>query len=243
MTATLAFDLDVDGLTLARSIFSPSEVNDIRIDLSRALSRSDSEAVRRSAAGDVFAARNVLTLWPPAVNVWRKTVLVDLLRERLGARFGLVRGLYFDKPPDQTWSLPWHKDLTIAVRDNAIASDRFSKPTTKVGVPHVEAPVDVLERMLTLRIHLDPATLDNGALFVLPGSHRNGKSMESSDAGALPVLAEPGDVLAIRPLVSHCSRSSNEGTTLHRRILHLEFVADASPGDGFEWWQFYPGNG
>src|SRR6185437_14142607 len=81
--------------------------------------------------------------------------LPNILAAILGPKFGLVRILFFDKPPRQTWALPWHKDLTVAVRDNRLPSQHFAKPTRKAGVPHVEAPQAILESMLTARIHLD----------------------------------------------------------------------------------------
>ena len=76
------------------------------------------------------------------------------LAEVLGEECGLVRGLYFDKPPDQSWSLPWHRDQTIAVADNRLPTTYFRNPTKKEGVLHVEAPRELLQQMLTLRIHL-----------------------------------------------------------------------------------------
>src|SRR5262249_56828349 len=108
---------------------------------------------------------------------WRQPPLPDLLQAVLGPDFGLVRVLFFDKPPGQSWALPWHKDLTIAVRDNRLPSTHFGKPTRKAGVPHVEAPREVLEAMLTLRVHLDDVSEENGPLQVLPGSHRWGTSL------------------------------------------------------------------
>jgi ectoine hydroxylase-related dioxygenase (phytanoyl-CoA dioxygenase family) len=153
----------------------------------------------------------------------------------LGDGFGLVRVLFFDKPPDRTWSLPWHKDLTIAVRDNRLPSNRFCHPTTKVGVPHVEAPVELLATMLTVRIHLDPMTEENGPLRLLPGSHRDGKAMRLNVVSAYTLNVSPGDVLLVRPLVTHCSAPSNSQTLLHRRVLHLEFAASPSLPDGYAW--------
>ena len=46
--------------------------------------------------------------------------LASALQTALGPGLGLVRVLYFDKPPGQSWALPWHKDLTIAVRANRL---------------------------------------------------------------------------------------------------------------------------
>src|SRR4029077_6153806 len=109
----------------------------------------------------------------------------------LGPSAGLVRGLYFDKPPEQSWALPFHRDKTIAVRDNRKLGAGFPNPTMKAGVPHVEAPDYILERMLTLRIHLDPMTLENGPLSLMPGSHRP----ENASAETVMPLGSAGDVL------------------------------------------------
>src|SRR5262249_58384817 len=114
----------------------------------------------------------------------------------------LVRVLFFDKPPERSWALPWHKDLTVAVRDNRLPSRHFAKPTRKAGVPHVEAPPELLEAMLTARIHLDDVTEENGPLKVVPGSHRTGKALVLDGAVPHTVLAGRGDVLLLRPLVA-----------------------------------------
>lgn len=234
-------ELGHDGYCIIPSVFSRNQISDIRNSLISALTNDTTDAVRRSDSGEVFAARNVLDIWPPACEIWRVAQLTTVLRHVLGDNFGLVRGLFFDKPPEHTWSLPWHKDMTLAVCNNQLPNSEFTKPTTKVGVPHIEGSEAILRRMLTLRIHLDPATLDNGALYVIPGSHRNGKTMDAGNRDAIPINAESGEVLAIRPLVSHCSGKSKDGTTMHRRILHLEFAADQHLPDGYEWYWFFKG--
>lgn len=127
----------------------------------------------RSSRGHVYAARNVIEAVPEALVVWRQGPIFETLRQVLGEHFGLVRGLFFDKPPDRTWALSWHKDKSIAVADNTLASTHFSRPTRKAGVPHVIASDDVLRRMLTMRIHLDDVTEENGPLRVIPESHKS----------------------------------------------------------------------
>lgn len=163
------------------------------------------------------------------------------MRQVLGEHFGLVRGLFFDKPPDKTWTLPWHKDMSIAVADNTLASAHFSRPTCKAGVPHVIASDEVLRRMLTLRIHLDDVTNENGPLRVIPESHKSATCRGRGTEAAVTVFASAGDVLAMRPLIDHSSGSSLPGTTRHRRILHLEFAADEELPDGYRWFHFTPG--
>jgi ectoine hydroxylase-related dioxygenase (phytanoyl-CoA dioxygenase family) len=130
--------------------------------------------------------------------------------------------------------------MTIAVRDNRLPGTRFARPTTKAGVPHVEAPTEVLEEMLTARIHLDEVTDENGPLRVLPGSHCRGKSLDVADGSPRSVLAGRGDVLLMRPLLAHSSGHSHPETCRHRRILHLEFAARPELPDGYAWHTFLP---
>ncbi len=233
--------IDTAGFALLRNVFRSEQIAGWLEEIAKTFmqERNNAEAIR-SREGTVYAARNVLEWFPSARRLWCVEPLKELLSDVLGSEYGLVRALYFDKPPERTWTLPWHKDLTIAVRKHAGPSERFTRPTRKAGVAHVEAPLELLERMLTLRIHLDEVTTENGPLRVVPGSHREGKEVAST-ANETTILANAGDVLAIRPLVTHASGASAPGTTLHRRILHLEFAADPTLGDGFAWHMFVPG--
>jgi hypothetical protein len=235
-------EFEREGLMLLPRVFSTTDVEAMTAALSELFHREGTQdASIRGDEGAVYAARNVLRLWPEAGLAWRRPVLLECLSKILGPDFGLVRILFFDKPPRQTWALPWHKDLTIAVRNNRLPSGRFGKPTRKAGVPHVEAPRDVLERMVTGRIHLDDVTDENGPLKVIPRSHHAGKALKLDVAPPRVVHCGRGDVLLIRPLVAHCSGKSHPETTLHRRVLHLEFAASPSLPDGYAWHDFVPG--
>jgi ectoine hydroxylase-related dioxygenase (phytanoyl-CoA dioxygenase family) len=108
----------------------------------------------------------------------------------------------------------------------------------KAGVPHVEAPDEVLQHMLTLRIHLDDATEENGPLVVLPGSHTSRDAPATRPAVA--ILAAAGDVLAMRPLLAHCSGASRASS--HRRVIHLEFAGSRELPDGYAWHDFIAGD-
>jgi hypothetical protein len=232
--------MERDGFLVLRGVLPPVQIDAFLADLDRALQAQAADVAFRSDTGSVYAARNLLTVWPAAATTWRQPPLPAVLATVLGPDFGLVRALYFDKPPDGTWALPWHKDLTVAVRDNRLPSLAFTKPTRKAGVPHAEAPQEILDRMVTARIHLDGVTEENGPLQVLPGSHRSGKALRLEGATPRRMLVERGDVLLIRPLVAHSSGRSHPGTRRHRRVVHLEFAASEFLPDGYEWYDFRP---
>ena len=107
-------------------------------------------------------------------------------------------------------------------------------------MPHAEAPLEILEEMLTARVHLDAMTEANGPLQVVPGSHHTGKSMPAGDIPPRTILGHAGDVLLMRPLLAHASGRSHPETREHRRVLHLEFAAAPDLPDGYEWYTFVP---
>lgn len=228
--------IDRDGFDLVRGAFTDAECDRLLAEWESACA-SNAAGVMRNAAGEVYGARNIVELWPGVVRIMHQRGLIASLKGVLGAEFGLVRVLYFDKPPGDSWALPWHKDVAIAVKDNRLQSTEFERPTVKYGVPHVEAPTWLLDKMLTARLHLDEVTDENGPLKVLPGSHLGGK--ESSPGGdAVKILCDRGDVLLMRPLLAHCSGHSAADTARHRRILHLEFSPVRELPDGYEWHTF-----
>jgi ectoine hydroxylase-related dioxygenase (phytanoyl-CoA dioxygenase family) len=87
--------------------------------------------------------------------------------------------------------------------------------------------------MLTVRLHLDDADESNGALRVLPGSHRFGRlsseriqELRSRQPDFLCAMSA-GDALLMRPLLLHASSRST--STGHRRVLHIEYAALSLP--------------
>ena len=227
--------LEADGFAFLRGVFSPEAVASILAEwaeVSRA--NADHVAFLSSGSGPAYGARIMLELWPRVVELVRAPVLRDALREVLGEAAGVTRVLYFDKPPGHSWALPWHKDYSIAVEGHGNTTC-FTKPTVKAGVPHVVAPKELLDRMLTVRVHLDDATTENGALRVIPGSHRNYHQKDDTPREAVTLNCRAGDVLLMRPLITHASGHSKPEVGMHRRILHLECAADPILPDGYKW--------
>ncbi len=160
-----------------------------------------------------------------------------LAADRLGGGVRAVRAILFDKSAATNWALGWHQDRTIAVRKR-IDTQGFSPWSVKAGVTHVEPPFALLERMLTLRIHLDAVPGDNAPLLIAPGSHRFGRIPERDIAarvaasGTFACTADRGDVWAYATPILHASpRAARPG---HRRVLQVDYAADDLPG-GLAW--------
>jgi hypothetical protein len=232
--------LAADGFVLLPAVFDAAAVRSILTAFGDALARHAGDpAVLSDATGVVSGARDLFRLWPGAAGLASAPVLRDVLVAELGPGAGVVRGLFFDKPPGHGWALPWHKDYTVAVRAHGPLG-RFRKPTTKAGIPHLEAPTELLARMLTARVHLDDMTDENGPLRVVPGSHRFDRSADDEARPPVVVRCRAGDVLLMRPLLTHASGHADPGTEMHRRIVHLECAPGGELGDGYEWREYLP---
>jgi hypothetical protein len=191
------------------------------------------------ALGDASGAGRRGLLGVPAVRALaRSAALLDLVAPALpGGEPRPVRAILFDKSPAANWLVPWHQDVTIAVRERREV-EGFGPWSVKDGLPHVQPPADLLARMLAVRLHLDDCDDSNGALRVLPGSHREGRLDPRRIAGLRAATAEvlceaaAGDALLMRPLLLHASGKS--ASDRRRRVLHIEFCAADLPG-GLAW--------
>lgn len=155
----------------------------------------------------------------------------------LGAPARPVRAVLFDKTADANWLVAWHQDRTICVVER-VEVEGFGPWSRKDGALHVAPPVSILERMVTLRIHIDPVGPDNAPLLAALGSHRIGRVSASEAATRAATftqvvcLAEPGDVWAYATPILHASDRSR--TPLRRRVLQVDYAVADLPG-GLAW--------
>lgn len=150
--------------------------------------------------------------------------------------YHLAKAIYFDKPAGSNWLVAWHQDLMINVDHRPAELLGFGPWTSKLEGVSVQPPVDVLENVCTIRIHLDDCGASNGALRVVPGSHRLGvvhsAAQAALTASAVTCPVPAGGAMLMRPLLLHASNRSTSDRP--RRVIHLEFSSAELPG-GLQW--------
>jgi hypothetical protein len=184
-----------------------------------------------------YAVRNLLQRSTEIRDFASSEEIRGLVEPILGEQALPTRALLFDKTPQANWKVAWHQDLSITVRAK-IEQPGFSGWSRKAGLLHVQPPQEILEQMLTVRVHLDDCPASNGALRVIPGSHSNGRltgrEIQAHTRGSCAVHCNvgPGGAVLMRPLLLHSSSASV--SPAHRRVIHIEFAACQLPG-GLEW--------
>lgn len=122
-----------------------------------ALARSRTEELAREIDAHLASApaagfRGLAQLVPGVREVARSAELRTLVDTCLSTSARLVRSIFFNKSRETNRQVAWHQDLAIAVQDR-VEIDGFVSWSLKEGVPHVQPPEEILDRMLTVRLH------------------------------------------------------------------------------------------
>jgi ectoine hydroxylase-related dioxygenase (phytanoyl-CoA dioxygenase family) len=190
------------------------------------VARSADNAENVTNSSGTYGLRNLTDVVPEVAALVRLPAIAHPVTEILGAAAFMTRATLFDKTPGANWGVFWHQDLAIAVEAKHQV-DGYGAWTRKAGVPCVQPPVEVMARVLTVRLHLDDCTAANGALKVLPGTHGDRMSAAEVDvqqrANDSVICEVPaGGLLLMKPLLLHASSPMDE--PLSRRVIHFEFA-------------------
>lgn len=143
-------NIDSDGFEVLENFISPDEVASLIASV-----QGDKLGVARGGI------RNAEKKFPAINDLVTSSKLQGSASEYLSAKPNLVRHIFFDKTPENNWLVTWHQDKTIALSGKADI-EGWGPWSVKDGTHHVQPPLDVLNNMVTFRIHLDDTTRDNG---------------------------------------------------------------------------------
>jgi Phytanoyl-CoA dioxygenase (PhyH) len=218
------------GFAVIEDVFTPEEVALIIKKIFQA--NADRPTFRKT--NDLFAIRQFLKEVPEIQPLIFNAKLNGIVGEYFGQDYFAVKSIYFDKPENSNWFVAWHQDLTISVNEK-LDLPGFGPWTIKQDQYAVQPPLDILENIFTIRIHLDDTDEKNGALRVIPGSHRNSIHRYSSKALSNEEQicnVKGGGIMIMRPLLQHASNRSTSAQ--RRRVIHIEFSNSRLP-DELSW--------
>ncbi len=214
--------LEKNGFTIIPAIIDTDQINKLI---------SVVEPVLRDCPS--AGIRNIVQKQPLIQALSESPQIMVLVNSILGVDAKLVRSIFFNKDSNINWAVSWHQDLSIAVRQKADISG-FYAWSKKDGILHVQPPTSIMEKMLTIRIHLDNTDESNGVLRVSPGSHQLGRiaanqtTIVAKKRGEIACNVVAGDALLFRPLLLHCS-GKTRSSSRPRRIIHLEYSSARLP--------------
>lgn len=209
-----------DGYYIARGVYSAAEVKELERDFDRIVDQlvSSGEDINATWGGpemDKMDAKKLVVLHTHNVQqysgVWTKAMLQErflkIATDILGPDVLLHHSKLFQKPSEKGAPFPMHQDWTYF-------------PTVK-------------DSMMAAIIHVSRATDEMGCLRVYPGSHKLGRVADSAGnvssdllskhplEGALPLEAEPGDVVFFHYLTLHGSMPNRSANTRKTVLVQL----------------------
>lgn len=208
-----------NGYSIVNAVYSEQEIKNILNAINAADTSKDS--FRKST--DLFAIRQFLKEVPTAFDLIFTDKLKDLIKKIMGENFFVVKSIYFDKPGSSNWFVAYHQDLTISV-DKKMEIDNYGPWTIKQQQFAVQPPIDILENIITIRIHLDDTDENNGALKVIPKSHLKKiyrpEMIDWKNEIEETCPVRKAAVMIMKPLILHSSNRTTNNKK--RRVIHIE---------------------
>ncbi|HQU91532.1 MAG TPA: phytanoyl-CoA dioxygenase family protein [Pyrinomonadaceae bacterium] len=216
--------IEYDGYAVREAVFSEVECEMLLTELAENLDL------------DRAGVRNLMGL-EIVEHIANDARLLSLTQELTGTQLIPFKAILFNKTGKANWLVAWHQDTALPIECD-VAADGWGPSSIKDGVVFAHAPTEVLDKILALRIHLDPSTPANGPLRVIPGSHRHRVSDETefrelvNSGPQTEVTVDRGGVIAMRPLLIHASSKCLSDEP--RRVLHIEYAPSLRIAEGVE---------
>lgn len=106
-------EIDKFGFAKTSKILSENQIEK----LISSLSELEFSSAIREKNGATYGVRNLLNLAPEISELAQSEEVKSLISIISGENAKPVRAIFFDKTPNANWKVPWHQDLTIAIKD------------------------------------------------------------------------------------------------------------------------------
>lgn len=220
-------EINENGFAIIPGVFSADEIQRI-LD---AIDSADKEKSTFRKSEDLFAIRQFLREIPGIAALVFTDKLRNIISEYFGKKYFAVKSIYFNKPGKSNWFVSYHQDLTIST-ERKFEVPGYGPWTVKQNQFAVQPPLHILENIYTIRIHLDDTDENNGALKVIPASHKKGivrvSNIDLASEDEVSCNVPMGGIMIMRPLLFHSSgRTVNNKS---RRVIHIEFSDETLSG-------------
>ncbi|GAA0737918.1 phytanoyl-CoA dioxygenase family protein [Gaetbulibacter jejuensis] len=213
-------ELEENGFSILTDLYSDNEVSQIL----NCIENTEQDENSFMKSKDLFAIRQLIKSVPKISSLLFNEKLIELTSQLFKENYFLTKAIYFDKPSESNWFVPFHQDLSISV-NKKVELENYSNWTFKKGFYGVQPPLKILQDTITVRIHLDKTDRYNGALKVIPKSHSNGiirvESTDLNSENEFICNIDKGGAMLMKPLTLHSSNRTTNGKK--RRVIHLEF--------------------
>ena len=174
--------------------------------------------------GDTLAYRKIMGLEedPVFLAYMQHPLFRQITRRYIGEEVSIFRAMFMNKPAERGTILPWHQDVGVGW-----------------GVGH--------NPTVTVWTALDAATVENGCMQIVPGSHKGGMITEqhfpspeqlaehAPPGSEMDLEAEPGETILLNNLLLH--RSGINPTGHSRRAFSVAYMDGATrsvrTGEGY----------
>ncbi|WP_026754502.1 WYL domain-containing protein [Sediminibacter sp. Hel_I_10] len=228
---TIAKRLEFKGFGILNHVYSKRDIRKLKVQFDTYIKENDERA---------YGMREVLKKMPEIREILFNKNLRRLVKA-IDKKAFLTKAIYFDKSPKDNWYVTWHQDIPIHVSEK-IETEGFEAWTIKNDNIGVRPPEEFSKNTFAMRIHLDDTSQKNGALQIIPGSHK--KQLNDDDialitSSSIPFVSEvsSGGVQLLKPLVLHASSKSK--IQRRRRVIHLEFASMPLP-NGLTYSEYEP---
>ena len=151
--------------------------------------------------------------------------LISVMPEIEG--YSPVQCTLFQKNKNNNWLVAMHQDKSLSFNSEN-DQEFYINTRVKDGLRVFQPSVDILKKVIAIRLSLDASHKNNGPLRILAGTHAKGildsNAMDTEKARVVETVPEidRGGLLCIRPLLLHASSKSI--TADQRRVFILPIV-------------------
>ena len=248
-----------DGVVTVEGVFTDSEMDEFRGYLRKTIDEASQVETYKGRPTDKLLGRAKDTVWllwelyavcEGGIRFTRHPAILKVLEATLGEPIvHASMGTMFDKVAGGDAAIGWHQDTFFILEPpegKEINLENYWHQFGHVNVRpnQMRFEEDYYKKTIIVRINVDPQTLDNGCMRVIPGSYHEGpmelkggeeEYVAAHEAEAVDCTAGQGSVTFYFPTMYHASSVSTAPPGTHRCAAAHRVRAQSLKIPDWEW--------